>query len=157
MEQVKGAKIYVKSLNYLCGIACIGSGALCLLGGPSGNIYMFFAPFYIAIFGFMMIASDLNIGVIIRNCNFLDKYAGRGFFNIFVAAQILNEISANSANAGAMANTFNVVGTVCGWATMILGLYLVILHCIESDTSINGLKEAVQKQAAKAALKNALS
>jgi hypothetical protein len=155
-DKVKGGKIYVKPFNYLCGIACIGCGALCLLGGPDINIYSWFAPFYFAIFGIMMIASDLNIELIIQNCNFLDRYMGRGLFNIFVGSQILDQAQLQSGTTG-IQEIFLYIGTITSYAIMALGGYLVLLHCLESNTSINGnTMDNLKGQAAKAALKSYL-
>jgi hypothetical protein len=157
MEKVKGGKVYVKPFNYLCGLACIGTGVLCFFGGDKSNIYGWLAPFYFGVFGLMMIASDLNIKVIIESCNFLDKYAGRGLFNIFVGSQILDEASATSANSTddtSLDNLFAICGNIIAYAIMLLGFYLVVLHCLESDTSINGIQQSLQKQAAKAIIKN---
>jgi len=156
IEKVKGGKIYVKPFNYLCGLACIGTGALCFFGGDKSNIYGWLCPFYFAIFGLMMIASDLNIKMIIESCNFLDKYMGRGLFNVFVGSQMLDEAhaTANIPEPNSMESLFAIVGTIVAYATMGLGFYLVVLHCLESDTSINGIQQAIQKQAAKAIIKN---
>ena len=148
MEQIKGGKIYVKPFNYLCGLACIGAGALCLLLGPGGNIYNLCAPFYFVAFGFMMIASDLNLHIIITNCNFLDKYAGRGLFNIFVGSQVLSEATGGT-------EMYDLLASIIAYCIMALGAYLIVLHCVESDTSINGIKQSIQKNAAKAMVSNA--
>lgn len=140
VERIKGGKIYVKPFNYICGLACIGCGVLALFGGYKYNIYTQLAPFYIAIFGLMMIGSDLNIRLIIEKCNFLDVYIGRGLFNIFVGAQVIDQATyaGNADNHLPLAGLFEFFGTVVGYAIVILGFYLIILHCLESNTSING-------------------
>jgi len=153
-ETVRGGKIYVKPLNYACGLACVATGGLCLLGGDKSTLYGWLAPVYFVAFGLIMLAADLNIEVIIRSCPFLDKYIGRGLFNIFVAAQIL-DMSKDAGNGeGAFAKMFYAIGDIVGWAIMILGVYLVVLHFLESDTSINGIKNSLKKQAATALIKS---
>jgi len=148
IERLKGGKIYVKPFNYLCGLAVIGCGALALFGAYRYNLYTHLVPFYFAIFGIMMIASDLNIRLIIEKCNFLDIYIGRGLFNIFVGSQIIDQ----SKYAGSIGNTlpladiFHYYGLLVGYAIVIFGIYLVLLHCLESNTSINGnIKSTITK------------
>ena len=141
IEKIKGGKIYVKPFNYICGLACIGCGVLALLGGYRYNLYTYCVPFYFAFFGLIMIASDLNIHLIVESCNFLDIYMGRGLFNIFVGSQVIDQAkyAGNAANDLAFASLFLYFGEIVGYAIVFLGVYLIILHCLESNTSINGI------------------
>lgn len=150
VQKLKGGKIYVKPFNYVCGLACIGCGALALFGGYKYNLYSYVVPFYFAFFGLMMIASDLNIRLIIDRCNFLDVYIGRGLFNVFVGSQIVDQAgyAGYDANTLAFAELFQWIGSLVGYAIIILGIYLIILHCLESNTSINGnIRTAILKKA----------
>lgn len=143
VDRVKNGKIYVKPFNYICGLACIGLGVWAYFSDPAGNLYYFLAPFYIAIYGLIMIASDCNFSIVVNNMTFLDIYAGRGFFNVFVGSQVVNQAEISDDDG------FNVVGKVFGWCIMGLGIYLLILHCLEKNTSINGI---VRTQMAKSIL-----
>ena len=138
-ERIRGGKIYVKPFNYICGLLCIGCGGLALFGAYRYNIYTHLVPFYYAFFGLMMIASDLNISLIVDKCAFLDVYIGRGLFNIFVGVQMVDQAiyAGSDANSLPMAGLFHVFGEIVGYAIIVLGLYLVILHFIESNSSIN--------------------
>jgi len=140
VQRLRNGKIYVKPLNYICGLACIGCGVLALLGGYRYNLYTYVVPFYFAIFGVMMLASDFNIRLIIEKCNFLDVYIGRGLFNVFVASQVIDQakFANDTANTLAFASTFHYFGELVGYGILILGFYLIILHFLESNTSING-------------------
>lgn len=151
IEKIKGGKIYVKPFNYICGLACIGCGALALFGGYRYNLYTYAVPFYFAFFGLIMIASDLNIQVIIQNCNFLDVYLGRGLFNVFVGSQVIDQAKyANyTANDLPLGEIFHYFGEIVGYAIIFLGIYLIILHCLESNTSINGI---IRSQISKAVI-----
>jgi len=154
-ERIKGGKIYVKPFNYICGLCCIGSGVLAFFdlfkGEAVSSIYSYFAPAYFVIFGLMMIASDLNLTLVIENCTFLDKYAGRGFFNVFVGSQILEQ-----ARMGTDADLFYVAGSIIAYGIMGLGLYLIVLHCCENEKSINGNLQDFKKKATEAAIKSQL-
>mmetsp|Transcript_95486 Transcript_95486/g.132644 ORF Transcript_95486/g.132644 Transcript_95486/m.132644 type:complete len:162 (+) Transcript_95486:64-549(+) len=155
-EKIKGGKIYVKPFNYIGGCACIACGVFAFIYLFSGEvtitrIYAWFAPAYFVIFGLMMIASDLNIRIIIDNCAFLDKYAGRGFFNVFVGSQILEQ-----AQQVASTSLYKLGGEIAGYSIMALGLYLIVLHCFENEKSINGSLTSLKQQAATAAIKSQL-
>jgi len=161
IQKLKDAKIYVKPVNYALGFASIGAGVLLLLdiiahGGST--LYSYFAPFYFAAFGLIMLASDLGIKVIIENCNFLDIYIGRGMFSIFVGSQIAN--AANKEMNKNIGDLFNVSGAIIGYVLMGLGVYLIILHCLEKETSMSGNSGDVAKdlkmKAAKAVIANQL-
>lgn len=140
VDRIRGGKIYVKPFNYICGLLCIGCAALALFGAYRYNIYTQLVPFYFAFFGLMMIASDLNLSVIVDKCAFLDIYIGRGLFNIFVGFQMVDQAvyAGNSANTLPMASLFHVFGEIVGYAIIVLGIYLIILHFLESNSSING-------------------
>ena len=148
IERLKGGKIYVKPFNYLCGLAVIGCGGVALFGAYRYNLYTQLVPFYFAIFGIMMIASDLNIRLIIEKCNFLDQYIGRGLFNVFVGFQIIDQskYAGYEANDMMLGDLFHYYGLLVGYAIVVFGIYLIILHCLESNTSINGnIKSTITK------------
>ena len=156
VSKVQGGKIYVKPLNYLGGLACIAVGVLAYIASDmSHGIYAKIIPAFFILFGIIMIASDLNIQVIIRNCNFLDVYMGRGLFNIFVGSQIVDTtnvtkatVNADGYQENALQEIFVTLGLVTGYAIIGLGVYLILLHCIEKNSSINGrIKSAVHAHA----------
>jgi len=159
VDKVKGAKIYVKPVNYACGLGCIAIGvfyALIVATAHVPNLYSYFAPLYFVAFGVIMISADLGLKTIVENCNFLDIYVGRGLFNVFVGSQISNQ--ANTAVGDtSFEPLFKLCGSITGYALMGLGLYLILLHCLEKNTSITGLTGGdVQTKVAKAVITSKL-
>jgi len=137
LNKVKGAKAYVKPVNYALGLGSIGAGVLYLLeilSGRGDTLYAYFAPFYFAAFGIIMISADLGLQAIVENCNFLDIYIGRGMFSVFVGCQIVNAATNNTLAS----DFFKFYGVLVGYVLMGLGFYLILLHCLEKETSMSG-------------------
>jgi len=159
VDKLKGAKIYVKPVNYACGIACIAMGVfygIIVITASVPTIYSYLAPLYFAAFGVIMISADLGIQVLVENCNFLDIYAGRGLFNIFVGSQIVNQAAITLGNTS-FEPLFKTTGTITGYVLMVLGVYLIVLHCLEKNNSMSGLVGGgVQSSVAKAVITSKL-
>jgi len=94
-ERMKCLKTTSRSINYITGIGLLGMAALFFFLKVATNnigtgLYSWIYPIYLTLFGFMMLAGDLKIKLIIENCKFLDHYVGRAAFDIYVASLLFS-------------------------------------------------------------------
>ncbi|CAD8057084.1 unnamed protein product [Paramecium sonneborni] len=137
-------------INIFFSLAVIGLGIYKYSDGNFNNFADVFIPFYLIVFGILLIFAEAEWLILIKHFKFLDNYFGRGFYNIFLGTMLLNIISIN--NDGNPDRNFTWVMVVIVSSTMafvgVMEIFLYIWHCgakSEKYTKYDEKQEIQQK------------
>jgi len=76
----------------------------------------------------MLIANDIGIQFILRNCAFLNNYFGRGFFNLYVGSLLM------MVNGGKNDDMMAFLLAICGYVLLGVATILFIFGFINLVT-----------------------
>ena len=95
-----------------------------------GNIETFsqaFVPFYLILFGTILICAELEWLFMVKYFKFLDNYFGRGLYNLFLATMVINSISETFSKTQDE-NTFYILIIILSSILASVGFFEIMLY-----------------------------
>ncbi len=140
-------KKIIKCLNIFCGMAtiCIGVYLLVLICLDIGNfqvslIPIYTLPFFLTLFGFMVLSCQFDIPVLKKNCQFLEHKVGILLFYVYVGSFVQG-----FASAPGLKNLISFMSFAAALSYYALAVLMAVLALIGEQKANNQLGNITQK------------